>query len=216
MAAKKKPTAGVVDAALRTAAQLEQLGARFALVGGLAVGARGEPRYTRDVDIAVSVEDDLAAESIIHALSKRGYMVETIIEDARARRLATARLRYRSEPEIFIDLLFASSGIERELVESSEAIAYRPGASLPVARVGHLIAMKVLSESDARLQDRIDLRLLANVASAEDWSIAESSVRLIRLRGYHRGRALVRRLKRWRAEGAPISPASDRRRRSRR
>ena len=93
---------------------------------------------------------------------------------------------------------FSSSGIEPELVEAAERVSYRPGTMLPVARVGHLIALKVLSESDERLQDRIDLKVLAAVATQADWSTAEAAVRLIRARGYHRGRALRKRLRRWR------------------
>jgi len=33
-----------------------------ALVGGLAVSARTEPRFTRDLDVAVAVPDDAGAE----------------------------------------------------------------------------------------------------------------------------------------------------------
>lgn len=195
--AKKKTARGVVDAAATAASQLDELGARFALIGGLAVGARAEPRYTRDVDLAVSVATGEEAERLLFALTRRGYTLDTVIEQTRTSRLATARLRRPEDPDVFIDLLFASSGIEPELVASAELIAYRRGTELPVARVGHLIALKVLSESEVRLQDRIDLRLLGRVATDEDWSIAHAAVRLIRARRFHRGRALVRRLRRW-------------------
>ena len=46
----------VRDAALRTAAQLTHLGVRHALVGGLAVGAHGYVRATKDVDFLVGDE----------------------------------------------------------------------------------------------------------------------------------------------------------------
>ena len=45
---------------------------RFALVGGLAVGVRGEPRMTRDVDLAVAVADDAGAEDVVNAPSPLG------------------------------------------------------------------------------------------------------------------------------------------------
>ncbi len=60
------------------------------------------------------------------------------------------------------------------------------------------MALKVLSESEERLQDRIDLKLLAKAASGEDCATAEQAVRLIRARGFNRGRALLRRLRSWR------------------
>ena len=196
MAADSTP---VVDAAARAAALLDDLGARFVLIGGLAVAARSDPRYTRDVDLAVSVPDNAAAEQLLFALSRERYTVETLIEQSRASRLATARLRHRATPEVFVDLLFASSGIEPELVASAERLLYRPGLLLPVAQTGHLLALKALSESDARLQDRIDLQSLGAVATDADWALAERSARLIRARGFHRGRALVKRLRAWRA-----------------
>jgi hypothetical protein len=42
---------------------LRRLDRRFALVGGLAVSARAEPRMTRDADLAVVVNDDHDAEA---------------------------------------------------------------------------------------------------------------------------------------------------------
>jgi hypothetical protein len=42
---------------------LEHAGARWALIGGLAVSTRIEPRFTRDIDLAVSVPDDASAGS---------------------------------------------------------------------------------------------------------------------------------------------------------
>ena len=187
----------MIDAAARAASDLDELGVAAALVGGLAVGARAEPRFTRDVDIVVAVEDDEQAERLVHALSGRGYSIDTVIEQAKTGRLATARLRHRSSPQVFVDLLFASSGIEREIVMLAQPVRYRKGTTLRAAITGHLIALKVLSESEHRLQDRIDLRALAEVATYEDWAVAREAVRLIRKRGFHRGRALSRRLRRW-------------------
>ncbi len=42
--------------------------ADFALVGGLAVSARAEPRFTRELDVAVAVRNDEEAEAIINGL----------------------------------------------------------------------------------------------------------------------------------------------------
>jgi len=50
--AAKKPKA------LRAAIEhLETVGAKFALIGGIAVGARSAPRFTGDVGIAVSTAE---------------------------------------------------------------------------------------------------------------------------------------------------------------
>ena len=57
----------------RVAAELSRTGCPFALVGGLAVSARTEPRFTRDVDLAVAVASDTEAEALIHRLRTAGY-----------------------------------------------------------------------------------------------------------------------------------------------
>ncbi len=56
----------LVASLTRVAHDLDPIGARWALIGGFAVAARAdsacaEPRFTRDVDACVLVEDDNAA-----------------------------------------------------------------------------------------------------------------------------------------------------------
>ena len=56
----------IVEAALRQiATDLNSRHQRWALVGGFAVSVRAEPRFTRDV--AVAVPDDNAAEGLVHS-----------------------------------------------------------------------------------------------------------------------------------------------------
>lgn len=91
-----------------------------------------------------------------------------------------------------IDLLFASSGIEPEIVSAAEVVDLLPGLSIPVARTEHLIALKVLSRDDVRRpQDLVDLRALLRVASDEERQRARHALALIAARGYHRGRDLI-------------------------
>ncbi len=72
---------------------LDGLEMKYALVGGLAVSARAEPRTTRDVDLAISASSDDDAERLIHVLQSMGYGVVTLVEQTHTARLATARLR---------------------------------------------------------------------------------------------------------------------------
>ena len=55
----------------RVAIDLDQITPSWALVGGLAVGARARPRFTQDLDFAVAVDSDRAAERIVAAMRKR-------------------------------------------------------------------------------------------------------------------------------------------------
>lgn len=98
-----------------------------------------------------------------------------------------------------VDLLFASSGIEPEVVERSERLQIADGMWLPVASVGDLLALKLLAVDEYRATDRSDLRALSGVATADDWSVAEEAVGLVEARGFNRGRALISALAELRA-----------------
>ena len=164
------------------------------MIGGLAVSARAEPRLTRDVDLAVAVKSDADAEALLGRLFAKGYLLISSVEQEATGRLATARLRL-GESGIVIDLLFASSGIEPELVSAAEEIELLPGLKLPVARVGDLIALKLLARDDRRRpQDADDLRALLAEITPTERRRATRSVALISRRGYARGRDLARLL----------------------
>jgi hypothetical protein len=187
-----------LEAALRQIhADLTDAQVSFALVGGLAVSARTEPRFTRDADLAVAVASDGEAEALIHMLRTRDYRVEATVEQEAVGRLAAVRLtRSTDRKGPVVDLLFASSGIEREVVAEAEPIELLPNLTIGVARTGHLIALKILSRDDVRRpQDLVDVRALLRVASAHELARARESLTLIAARGYHRGRDLVHELK---------------------
>ncbi len=189
-----------LEVACRVAlASTADLGLGCALVGGFAVSVRVEPRFTRDIDIAVAVEDDLVAEALIRDLVARGHTPVATVEQQSVERLATARIRL-ADGQI-LDLLFASSGIEPELVAAAEQTEILPGLSIPVATVGHLIALKVLArDDDSRPQDLVDLRMLVGVAGPEDIEAARTALELIDGRGYGRGRDLTAELGRLRPD----------------
>jgi predicted nucleotidyltransferase len=92
---------------------------------------------------------------------------------------------------VVVDLLFAASGIEDVLVAQADTIQVLPGLQLPVARVGHLLATKVLARDDKRRpQDAADLRALLAEAEQHDLALAETALALITQRGFARGRDL--------------------------
>lgn len=174
--------------------ELERHGYEFAVVGGLAVSARTEPRFTRDVDLAVAVDDDAQAERLVRLLLPLGYRLLASVEQEATGRLATLRLvtPESNERGVVVDLLFASSGIEPEMVARAELLELFPGVRVPVARTEHLLALKVLSREDSRRpQDRQDLRSLLLVADQTVRDAAGEALRLIERRGFHRDRNLT-------------------------
>lgn len=82
-----------------------------------------------------------------------------------------------------MDLLFASSGIEGEVVASATPLEVLPALPVPAASTGHLIALKVLA---GRNQDLTDLESLIPAASTADLDIARRGAKLIHERGFNR------------------------------
>lgn len=183
-----------LDALERFTQKIRHYGKRFALVGGLAVTVRSEPRFTRDVDLCVVVDNDDDAEQLAFELRAEGYEIGAIVEHEERGRLSIIRLR---GPEgIVCDLLVASSGIEREVVERATLVEVKAGLTLPVARTEELIALKVLSSTDQRLQDLADFQRLIEYEPELDRHIVIDNLRRIEARGYHRGQDLEAKLQR--------------------
>lgn len=172
---------------------LDQLQVQYALVGGLAVSVRAEPRFTRDVDVAVLAHTDREAEGLTRELLGRSYRLLASVEQTETGRLATVRLVAPGEPDegVVVDLLFASSGIEPEIVEGAERVEVLPGLQLPVAQAGDLLALKVLArDDDRRPQDAADIKALCATLTEHDAARARQAVQLIAQRGFARGRSL--------------------------
>ncbi len=166
----------------------------WALIGGLAVSARTEPRFTRYLDLALAVPDDCAAEEVVQDLQSGGFRAVAIVEQEETHRLATVRLVPSGETAqgLMLDLLFASSGIETEVCNEAEQLEVMPECVVPVARLHHLIALKILSRDDrTRPQDAADLQSLIAAARQSDLNAACDAVRLMEARGFNRSRDLV-------------------------
>jgi len=178
-------------AALRRAtADLDELGQHWALIGGLAVSVRAEPRTTRDIDLVVAVQDDTQAERLVRNLRARGYTLLEHLEQEATGRLATVRFGVPGQEEgtVVLDLLFASSGLEPEIVGAAEVLEIAPGITLPISTTAHLLALKVLA---GRLQDLADIQTLLAQATSADIQQAREAMKLIASRGFHRQKDLA-------------------------
>ncbi|MFV0407565.1 MAG: nucleotidyl transferase AbiEii/AbiGii toxin family protein [Propioniciclava sp.] len=193
-----------LERALRTAAdQLQRGGVRFALIGGLAVSIQATPRFTQDADLAVAVSDDAEAKAVVRQAIESGFELVTLVEQITTGRLATARLLHPDRPGLITDLLFASSGIEPEIVAAATPTDVTATLNLPVASIAHLIVLKVLARDDRRRPtDADDLRALAAVADDADWRAARDAAQLVAERGFHRDRDLIDLITQLRTDGA--------------
>lgn len=147
---------------------LESQQVPHALVGGLAVSLRGQPRATVDVDMVIAI-DVAAALAIAGQLDSSKFCplfddIATVIETA-----FILPLRHRSTG-VKVDLAIGLSGFERHLVERAER-CHVAGTNVPVATAEDLVIMKCLA---GRPRDEQDLEGLA-IAQSEslDWNYCE-------------------------------------------
>jgi hypothetical protein len=146
-----------IAAALRDAAKVvASHPGRAAVIGGIAVIARGVPRLTRDIDIAIA-GTDLSVGDLANELSRAG--IEPRIEDALAfaeeNQVLLARHR-ESGVDIDVSRAWLPFEIEALAAASSEALA---GVRISIAQAEDLIIFKAIAW---RPQDQQDVeRLLA-------------------------------------------------------
>lgn len=170
---------------------LENKNLDYSLIGGLAVSFRTIERATKDIDFIVAVSSQADVEKVIRMFLEIGFSVETLMEKKETKEIATVRLLNPKFPNVYLDLLFNATGIEKEIVETSELVSILPDVEVNIASISALIAMKVLSsDKDKRLQDIIDLQHLINEASDRELEQADSYVKLIMQRKYNAGQDL--------------------------
>ena len=146
---------------------LAMLGARgieAALIGGLAVSLRGQPRMTVDVDLVILAEVDQALQ-LVRDLG--GTPFEPLfrgVEDVVTRSFILP-LRHRATG-IRVDLAIGMSGFERLAIGRATPVAVGD-VRVPVVTVEDLLVMKALA---GRPQDEQDIRgLVATQRDAIDW-----------------------------------------------
>ena len=165
----------------------------FCLIGGFAVALRGEPRLTRDIDIAVAIESDKEVENLISSLRSSGFFLDTLLEHQSSGRISTVRLLNTEQDigGIYADLLFCSSGIEKETVLHATIEEVFPNIKMKVASIPYLIAMKVLAyEPKLRSRDKDDAIGLIKEASQEEIKTTFELLEKITVNGFNRGKDL--------------------------
>ena len=186
---------------------LRSLEIPFAVVGGIAVSAYGVNRNTKDMDFAVLAHEDKEAEQAIHKIAQFGYRIHSALEQDQTQRLATVRIL--TPESIFSDFLFASSGIEPEIVAQAQPSTLLGLDQVPVAARPHLIATKILAYRDARPLDLMDAIDMIRRASPDEMAQVPPLLRLIETRGYDRGEDLPAKLERAKQLAAEDDPFRD-------
>lgn len=143
---------------------LDERGIASALIGGLAVSLRGQPRMTVDVDLVILADVEQALQ-LVRELSSTPFEplfggVEDVVSSS-----FILPLRHRTTG-IRVDLAIGMSGFERQAVGRATPITI--GAiRVPVVSLEDLLVMKAIA---GRPQDDQDIRgLIAAQREAIDW-----------------------------------------------
>jgi hypothetical protein len=131
-------------------AALDDSGIRYLIVGGIAVGFHGEPRYTKDLDVLVQVSTS-NSDLLYRCLADFGAPVGLI---AREELLQTDFVFHFGSPPWRIDILTSIPGVDFEL-------AYADRIELPLGEYRASCISKewliIAKRASGRPQDLLDL-----------------------------------------------------------
>lgn len=142
------------EVALATIDLLAKDGIPHALYGGLALAAYGEPRETRDVDLAV-VES--RTDRIIRALTKAGWSVQQAFESVTFGGLHLSRITLLGRSDDtglnLLDLVEPRSARYADTALSRAVTAPLSGQEITLLGPEDFVAFKVLSSRERDLHD---------------------------------------------------------------
>jgi hypothetical protein len=121
---------------------LKQAKVEFALVGGLALDYHAdEPRFTRDLDFVVRVEDHQTAT---RAVKQCGFVKSGIVDDMMA--------QLENKDGVGVDMLFGLDDPEESARETAEP-GTMLGVRLPIAKPEFLVWMYLISSERRHEED---------------------------------------------------------------
>lgn len=129
--------------------RMEQAGIPSVVIGGLAVGAWGEPRLTRDADLKVLARRD-----------ERGHVLQLLSDftplnadpDDALRRHGVAF--FQDPTGTRIDVMLAETSFDETAIGRARVVELQPGLPLRICSAEDLIVYKMVS---LRTQDRVDV-----------------------------------------------------------
>lgn len=158
----------LLDASLELASALNHFKVHYALIGGVAAGIRTHPRFTRDVDLLLSVPQ-LVLPPLLEDLQRRGFEFDL---GATIREWTDHHMVVLSYHGIRIDWLKAVLPAYLHVLDHATEETWL-GQPIRIASAEGLILLKLLA---FRLQDQVDIENLvaANRDTLDlDWIRAE-------------------------------------------
>ncbi|MGI8981962.1 MAG: DUF6036 family nucleotidyltransferase [Pirellulaceae bacterium] len=136
----------------------------YALIGGLAVSLRGQPRMTADVDLVIHAD---VPRSLALARGLEGTDFKPLFDDVAQviQKSFILPLRHRTT-SVKVDLALGLSGFEQQIMSRAERLSLA-GTEIAVATAEDLLIMKILA---GRPQDEQDIQgLMIAQGKNLDW-----------------------------------------------
>ncbi|MGQ9780392.1 MAG: nucleotidyl transferase AbiEii/AbiGii toxin family protein [Bacillota bacterium] len=141
---------------------LGRLGAPYMVIGGLANMVWGTARFTTDIDLALALPEEAAAD-LAAELAKAGFSV--LVPEPEEFVKQTRVLPVRSKEGIRVDLVFALLRFEHRAIGRAVPISFGE-VEAPCCTAEDLIALKAVSK---RPKDREDIQgILARMGTKLD------------------------------------------------
>jgi hypothetical protein len=140
------------NALARLVAIFQERRVPYALMGGLAVAAWGAPRATEDIDLLADLSPSSELDAALRAAGFEAEWRRGSPDDPVPLLL---RLHSASAPEI--DVICATRGWEREMLNRSIRVRIPEGPETPVVAIEDLIVLKLMAGGPGDLADVADL-----------------------------------------------------------
>ncbi|MBI3407173.1 MAG: nucleotidyl transferase AbiEii/AbiGii toxin family protein [Planctomycetes bacterium] len=142
----------LVRALQELAAAFESLDIRYSLIGGIAAGLRGRPRFTRDLDFILEIPQ-VALPALLANLKVRGFTFNTELTIKEWTQDHLTELTYHG---VRVDWLKPVLPVYLHVLDHSKAEPWL-GSQIRVASTEGLIVTKLLA---FRTQDQLDIENL--------------------------------------------------------
>jgi predicted nucleotidyltransferase len=147
---------------------LDEANLRYAVIGGLAVGAWGVSRSTRDADLYAELPSERRA-ALRTALESRGFHVPAMLEELERYGV----FRSRSAHGVFVDIFDAVGPLGDALLERRRELQVF-GRTVWVTAAEELFLLKAFSERERDFDDLVSLaslpKLGLDVSYIRDWA----------------------------------------------
>ena len=135
----------------------------YALIGALAVSARGRPRATGDIDFLVSAEKDFFDKTLPEIIKSMGYDVKVFRGDYDDPLGGLVRV-YDDNNMGLVDIIPVFWKWQDDMVRDAEYLTLKDKVTIPVVRAEDLIVLKLKAGGH---QDIVDVEELIKITRIE-------------------------------------------------